>query len=402
MEKIRLIIGVLLLSLGLALAGCWDSVELEERGMVTSLGIDKYSYTRARAEAGDDAIIPEDISRNRYTVTFSLPSADFIKEDLGKANIIYSTVGESLYNTSRLLTTRINSQVYFGHLSTIVLGETIVQDEHLFREILDVIERDALISRRVNLVISACPAQDVLKVESNLTPVTGDFIKMLFQNKERSSRSGIADMGSILKELHNSGNTVIPRITARESDLNIAGSAVIKNYQLEGWLGEIETRAIEIMKGRTKTVGYSVHYGEEDVEDTGAYAHDFHVVSINSIFVPRKFDLVQDSPMELVIRVGVRGKIEQFYLDPHQDLLDRKIINRVEEKLARRITEELEAVIDKLQKEYRVDVIGLGDYINKYHHDLWQNIEEDWTNIFPSIVIKVDTDVKIRRIGMIR
>ena len=40
------------------------------------------------------------------------------------------------------------------------------------------------------------------------------------------------------------------------------------------------------------------------------------------------------------------------------------------------------------------------NYLDKYHHKLWEEIEDDWDKIYPEIEIDVVVDVKIRRRGI--
>ncbi len=381
------------------LTGCWDTIEIEDRAFVTTLAIDKYFPDSGEKLSGGREP-PKDVPRNRYIFTFSFPSADINNSESKDSNIIYTTVGSDLYTTSKILATRINLDIFLGHLDAIILGDAIVNDVHLFREILDVIEREPLIVRKVKLLATSGLAEEALKVEPSLMPITGKFVDTLFRNKGGSSRSGSGEIGKILIELHRSGDVSIPRIVPAKNDISVAGSAVIKNFQLVGWLGEKETRAIEIIKGMAKPDNFSIPYGIEDVKDKGAHKYNYHFAAVSAIFLPVKFYLVQEDPLKININVGIEGEIRQFYLDPHQSLLETKMINRIEDKFSTIVTEELEGTIKKLQKDFKVDLIGMDEYITKYHPKLWEKVKDDWGDVFPLVDISIDVTTNIQRIGM--
>ncbi|ABR50670.1 spore germination B3 GerAC family protein [Alkaliphilus metalliredigens QYMF] len=410
MRRKTIILLVFLITM-VTLTGCWDVIESDKRAYVMSLGIDKYEPPspgeneeepaeeggwRSEEEGGSVAVsthAPRDTDRNRYTFTYALPSFAFIMGEGEEANIFYHTVGQNLYSASRILTTRLNRQVFFGHMQAIVIGEAVARDPKLFREILDAIERDPFISRRVDVTIASGNAKDVLTVEPNINPLTGEFIADIFRNKDRSPRSGGGIIGDVLQDLHRWGNTVIPRIIPGDGDIKVAGSAVIKNYQMVGWLGEIETRAVEIIRGTAQPGGLTViHEGEEGHE---------HIVPIDLIYLSSQYKLDKTGDgIKITIDIETEGEIEQYFFNPEADLLDPNIIRELEGLVCEKLEMELGRTIEKLQQEFQVDVLAIDNYLRKYHPKLWNELEEDWEELYPNIEIVPNISTQIRRIGL--
>ena len=84
-------------------------------------------------------------------------------------------------------------------------------------------------------------------------------------------------------------------------------------------------------------------------------------------------------------------------------MLDNKFLKKVEHELGKKIESESEKLIKRFQKEFRTDLIGARDYLNKYQPKLFKTIEKDYDKYFSdNIVIKVNADVHIRRIGLIK
>ncbi|SES94561.1 germination protein, Ger(x)C family [Natronincola peptidivorans] len=401
MKKHMILLALLMMTS--AFTGCWDAIEIDQRGYVMSLGIDKYEIPPpGKSEEGNSpeeeaavptmAHIPEDNPRNRFSFTYVIPNVEFLVGESENPNILYNTVGENLYSASRILTTRINKQVFFGHMKVLVIGETVARDPDMLREVLDAIERDQFISRRISVAIAPDTARGVLEVEPLINPMTGQFMADLFRNKDRSPRSGGGIMGDVFEELHRWGNTVIPRVIPGEEDIKVAGSAVIKNYRLIGWLGEVETRALEIIRGTARPGGLTVKHQGKDEE---------HIVPIDLIYLSSEFKLDKTSDKIRVIKeVKTTGEVKQFILDPHQDLMEPQLIRELEALVCEKIKKEMKETIRKLQEEFQVDVLGVDHYLSKYHPKLWPEVEEDWDEVFPHIEINVDVETKIRRVGL--
>lgn len=401
-KKTKLLV-VLLLTV--TLTGCWDYIDIDKRGYVLALGIDKFQYRPlSSAETKRVTKIPEDTPENRYSITYAMPNEEFLIGESDNPNILYNTVGGTFHNSIRILPTRFSEQVYLGHLKTVVVGEDVARDEHLFREVLDALERDPFISRRVNIGITPETAKDVLKVKPLSNPVTSLFISDLFSNKARPARTNDGIIGDVFKELHWRGNTLIPRIIPGVEDIKIAGCGIIKNFKFQGWLGEVETKAVEIIKGRARPESVNVRHGRGGGVSGEKDGDGYHIIPVELTYVSSKFHLIEGekNPIKILIEVKTEGVIEEFYFQATQDLLEPEMIAYFDKEVCNKTNSDLGEVIEKLQKEFKVDVLGIDRYLSSFHPKLWREVEDNWENIFPTIDIVVDSSTNIRQIGLIR
>ncbi len=227
---------VFMLIIPVLLTGCWDKIEIEERAHISAIGIDNYSD----ASDSDGA--------NRYMFTFAFPEH---KSESDK-DIVVSSIGESLYSVSRIMVARSNKEFFLGHLRTVVIETDIAKNPKKFRQILDGIENNEFFSRRVVLALTEDSAAEVIKVVPIMESRLGEFIAEIFGRKDRIPRTVGSSAGDIFKDLHESGNTIIPKITPGKADVRTAGGGIIKNYKFRGWLGERETAHLLVLKGETK------------------------------------------------------------------------------------------------------------------------------------------------------
>ncbi|MDK2991110.1 MAG: hypothetical protein PWP48_343 [Clostridiales bacterium] len=79
---------------------------------------------------------------------------------------------------------------------------------------------------------------------------------------------------------------------------------------------------------------------------------------------------------------------------------DEAYIAKAEQAVSEELEREIDFMIDKLQKQYKTDALGFGDYMEKHHYKEWKNIEKEWDDIYESMPISVHVDTKIRRVGM--
>ncbi len=357
------------------LTGCWDKVEIEERAHISAVGIDMYS-------ASDSEDVP-----NRYIFTFAFPEN---KKDNAK-DIIVSSVGENLYSVSRIMASRSNKGFFLGHLRTVVIGVDIAKDSKSFRQILDGIENNEFLSRRVVLAITEDSAGEIIKIVPSMENKLGEFIAEIFRRPDRIPRIVGGSVGDIFTDLHESGNTLIPKIIPGETDVKVAGGGIINNYEFRGWLGEEETAHLLVLKGETKCLcGMSVGYGD-------------HNVPVALRPKKPKFRLIEDEDnIKILIEVEMEGDVKQTYFEAHDDMLEVATISKIENKIKKATEQRTRTTIDKIQKEFETDIIGIGRYLRQSHYKLWRELEDDWQEIFPNIDIDVNMDIKIRRIGLIR
>lgn len=384
---------ILLLLIAFLLTGCWDKVEIEDRAHISAVGIDKYNPS---AEEDKIANVDEettaiketnDTGRNKYVFTFSFPNET--KEEV--TDIVISTVGDALYSVSRIMSDRTNKELFLGHLRTVIIGADIAKDSKSFREILDGIENNELLSRRVVLAMTDDSAGDIIKVKPSMQPRVGQFISEIFRRRDRTPRSPSGSIGDILKDLHETGNALIPRITAGKTDVKVAGAGVISNYQFKGWLGEVETAHLMLLKGETSILGGT------------AVNYKGHSIPIDMRPQKPKMHLIEnENNIKILIEIEAEADVKQTYFESKEDMLKIEVIKEVEELANREIKGRIEETIYKVQKEFATDVIGVDRFLRQRHYSLWKSVEKDWRDIFPNIDIEVKMDVKIRRIGLVR
>lgn len=381
------VILVILIMAAFTLTGCWDSVEIDERAIVLALGIDLHQPTEEEAAINQEML---QISPSHPLVlsTFVYPKQQKGIGGEGElTNINISSISQSVFGSRRQLATRTDNELFLGHLKVILLGEDAARNEKLFREVLDGGEKEPLISRRAALAIAEGTAKDLLDVESKLEPITGQYLTDLFGGRDRTQRTPVLDFGEILISLHQNRSAVIPRLVPNKDEIKLGGAAVIKDYVMVGWLGELESLAINIITGKARGFGLNTEVGEI-------------LIPYNITQAGVKLSIVNNgNQIKMIVSLEGEGDIQALYFDSPEDVLDPAFLEKVEKSIEEDIKLILSKTIEKVQ-DFEADVVGFDQHIKKREPKLWEEIEKDWPTIFPDLEVVVEVEIFMRRVGL--
>ncbi|MGB9780214.1 Ger(x)C family spore germination protein [Caldanaerobacter sp.] len=376
---------ILMVFLPLLLTGCWDKIEIEDRAFVMAIGIDLSQ------------------SNKRYLVTFQFPNVAQLAKGSGgggsggseKPSFAVSEVADTIFSASRHISARLDKALYLGHTQAIIFGKEVVEDKARFQEVLDSLDRSYELSRKVYLLVTPGKAQDILLKKYDLEPNTGAYIRDIFKHYNLTSIFPSVNYNKITKSLHETnGNAIIPKIVAGKNEVKIAGSAIIKDYKLAGWMEDDENMGYMFLTGLVKggdvTIGLPANEGNVKVP--------FNVSNV----VRRRGIEVKGGKIVYRVKLDVEGDVTEYTFEKHGEMIKGDIVNLIEKETSNKIKNMAHKAINRFQKELKVDMLGIGDYIEKFYPSLWSKIGKDWNKIFPDIEIKVDVTSHVRRIGLFR
>jgi Ger(x)C family germination protein len=363
----------------LLLVGCWDKIEIEDRLFVLGIGVDKASGKE------------QEVSEDRYTLSFVAPVVDQIKEGPGPPFRTYKTVDNSVMMSLSQLLERFSKRQFFGHTRTIFFGEDIMKDEKLLKEVLDGITRYHEFHNSMYAYIVPGRAEDVFKVKPMYDKLLMPYIAGITENSDYTSKILKLSLTDMIIMLDNQkGGLVIPKLTPDKEEVKLNGAGVLKDYKLIGYLGDQEV---------------SVYNWLTDKASGGVIAVEHN--NVTSVFrhntFNRKIELskVENGKIYLKYNMETEGSLEEHVMG--EDILDNALLKELNSEVAKRIEGESERLIKKFQQEFKVDLIGAGDYLSKYQPKLYKAIEKDYEEYFTdNIVVEVTADVNIRRVGLIK
>jgi hypothetical protein len=100
----------------------------------------------------------------------------------------------------------------------------------------------------------------------------------------------------------------------------------------------------------------------------------------------------------LEIDIHLRGTMAN--MNQPLPITDPVTLGQLERSTADHIEDSVRASLAHFQRGLKVDVVGFSEYFSQHHPNEWKTLKNEWTDVYPSIPIKVNVDVNISTIGM--
>ena len=82
------------------------------------------------------------------------------------------------------------------------------------------------------------------------------------------------------------------------------------------------------------------------------------------------------------------------------DLTKSKALSDLEKEFNKKTKEIVLESVERA-KELKTDIFGFGDEIERVSPKKWEEIKNNWDEVFPTTEVDVKVDIKIRRLGTI-
>ena len=400
MKILKFIFGIFFL---IFLTGCWDKVELEERGLVLAIGIDKFEDSAKNEKiisSGEQRLIfslslPDvsevvnsDDNSNKQKDTEQMPKKEEVS--ITKNEEVKKAVSSSVISAMNLADTYSEKNLYYGHTKVVVLGNDLLKDKQLFKETIDSLERNKEINRKLIVLSTNSDAQDILEFVPKEQNKIGLFISEFYQNNQNNlSMTFKQDLESVIQDLLKTGNTVIPQINIEDGVAKITGLSLIKDYRLIGNLNEELTRNYLFITNKLKS-------GEIEVF--------FEDVFIPLKIVKAKTNItMEDTGKNIVcyIKTYIEGNILEYSLNKNI-MFDEKKYNEVTKMYEKRLIDEIFKTINFVKYNYDFDIFNIKEIAKKNFNKIYKKYNLESKNIYENIDFKVVPEVKIRSAGSIK
>lgn len=319
---------IILLNL-ILLTSCYDNVEIEDRAFVISVGIDKV----------DDF----------FNITVSVPDANPDANPEGKEDIKFTQAGKTILECVNKIDSNISQKLYFGQTKLIVFGKALLEDEALYRETIDLLERNTFVNKKTMVLATDKTAQDVLNAQIEGDKILGFYTTKYFKNYNNKGHNIFKE--TVEGVIKNSDNLVLPKITIQDEKINLGGSIIVKDYKYNTEFDTEQTKKFLLVEG--KGVGTLV---------TVEYDNKFIPLTITNS--TKKSKLEDD---KFIITINLKGTINEFYFD-EESLSEEKYIKKLESSFQKQIEEESNDFIQNFVTK-QIDVLNIKNYLKKFYYD---------------------------------
>lgn len=386
MRKIKLLIIVILL---FSTSGCWNYYELNEIAICTGMAIDKT----------DDG----------YEITYLISNAPKQETSYkeGQAGVTsYSGKGKTLVAANQDIALKMPMHPYHGHLLVVIVSEDVAKDG--IEDVLDLMLRAAESRKNFYLILSKdSKAKDILQILSPLDSFPSNTIASDIESIKNDSAMvyEISYNDFISKFLSNGIEPVLNAVTVlgdvdKGSDEKSLGKTtpsaniklkelgVFKNDKLLGWLSDDETQGINTINNKVSRIFIEVECDDNKKVTT----------SITNLSAKKTLEI--NSQDDINVYIDIKGSASIIETNCKIDLEDNEQIYEIEKKTNKKFKKIINKGIDRVQKDFKSDIIGIGNLIYKKKPKLWESINKDWNdNFFPNINFKVNINIEINNKG---
>ncbi len=239
MKSKKYLVIMLILST-ICMTGCWDKVEIDQKAFVSILGVD------AGKDIGKEKELDKINSKASFTgnkfdkikVTYDFPDISELGPEKGgtaKENSM-SVDAYSMQDSIDKIVNKSSRSLDFGHLKLIVLNTSILDYSNTFKEVIDYLQRQPAINRRVYMVFSEDKSEEILKFKPNMEKSVENYIIGILESNNKNNTAFPLTLNKFLEETSQNNTALIPiiGIDKKNKDLKISKVAVIKNNKNKG------------------------------------------------------------------------------------------------------------------------------------------------------------------------
>lgn len=377
MKKFLLIVMIISLILS---SGCWDMIELEDRILPYSVAIDlKLEKDKEQAEDKD------------FFISFSYPNINALGKNATQEDMAYviNANANSIFEARDEVSSRVHKSIYLKHLNVVVMSEEVFSNERFLRQILDGLKRDFIINKMVKLLITKESAHDIMmkKLGSKRQESVEGLLISLLHNEQMSTSFTPIVLKDFIQYMDHKRAAIIP-LAIPEPEISLAGGGIFKDYQFLGYIDKDDNRNITLLNNQAKN---------KDID------FDFKGATISLFLdeIKSKKKLVRDGEfLKIRYQVEMDGEIHQYIIDEDRRINTQEDMEEIEKALAKIVKDEFTSTIEKLQKDFNADALGILEYLYKFYPKIYKKVEADWDSIFPYLDIEVVVQVNIRRRGL--
>lgn len=391
--KFKRIVSLLLICI--LFSGCWDKVEIDKKSIVSIIGIDVGEDICKQKEMAKQ-LKPDEpytsLEMKKLHLTLGAPDISKLGPDKGGTaeDIYISAEGYSMQDTLEKASLKSSRDIKFSHTKLLALSSELMSYPDIAKEVIDYLQREPSLNRMMYVVLAEGKPEEFIKHKPTMEKNIENYISGLVENSSRNEGILPVTLNEFLILISENGNALLPKMVMEKDkkELKISGVSIIKDYAVKGSLTPSETSNLEMLRGTLK--------GGKRVTFLNNHPVDFVIDDVD-----RKINLTNTGgKLSFDINVRLEGEIKDYYADNTIFATDQ--LSYLQQNFNKSIKTECEQVVRMIQEKFQVDPIGIREYVEKFHPNIWKQKKDNWSEAYKNASINVNIDTNIRRIGVVK
>ncbi|PYI56891.1 Ger(x)C family spore germination protein [Paenibacillus flagellatus] len=370
MRRFALSLLLLLLTAGCGSKMAGDFKDIDKRFFVMAIGVD----ANGDRENGGKAY--------RVTIKLGIPSP---RIEPGKSLFqLLTQDADTITEAIRLLKSRVDKELDFGHMKTILLGRELAEQD--MREPLEWMFRRRDIQKIAYVAVGLPDAETILKTTPKSERLPANALFLSFDQEGTESTYIVTErLSDFRRRMREKGlDPYLPVIETEGQNYRINRVALFDKRKMAAMLTPDETRVFhQLLRGVAK---FPLH--------TKA---DHLIFSVNIQSYKRKFRFRPGPSGDPILKGSI--KMEGIAEESNVRLFD-KDWSRIEKEAERQSRLRTVALLEKL-RNYRVDPLGFGLLYRATHYK-GEPDWEDWLKLYPKLQFQVNVQLRLEGTGLIK
>ena len=361
------------------LAGCWNAREVNDLAIITATGVD----------LTEDGQI--ELSVKIYLTSPSGSGSMSGQPDGNKGtSVVRSVTGINMADAASRLQKKISRKVFWGQTDVFLFGERMARAG--LEEPLDFLLRHTASRERAHVFVSESTAKNVLLLSPPIERSVADTL-IAMAEKQTGLNITMMDLAQMLISKSKAAVLPIVLITSgqgeQESFPYIQGVAAIKNGRMIGQMNENATRGVMWLRNEIRQATVTV-----SPEQSDGYV-SLHLHRSQTRLIPK----IEGGRWIMTVRITGQDDIVENTSDLDLSVPDH--IGKVEKELEKVVNTRVKMALELAQKEYNADIFQFADTFYRKYPKIWEANADRWDEIFPKVEVRLETDMRIARPGLI-
>ena len=371
------------------LVGCWDLHELNEISVVAGMAVDKGQ-------------------KYRYKLTVEAMNAIELagKRGTGAAPaMVYSQEGDLFSELMHRMTVGLSRKMIYSHMRVFAVSDSVAKEGML--DFLDFLERDREIRDDFNIVIAkGVRAEDVIsttfprqkvpsiKIFSQIDAIYKEWggdpkirLKDMISALTSPGRQPAVEMVTIKGDPKKGNITDNNKALRQDALVVVDGMAVFRQGRMIGSLTLHDVQNYVWTQNLLKEASISILCSKDKRFGVRIYNSRTHIKTH-----------YQGSTPQIEIGIDLEGFLAGS--ECGFDMEKMETYKKMEVLVNRSIETRILGTIQKVQKEYGVDIFGFGEDMYRQDKEAFKKVRNHWDEEFKKAKVVVNADLKMRRSGI--
>ncbi|MDD4801353.1 MAG: Ger(x)C family spore germination protein [Syntrophomonas sp.] len=358
--------------------GCWNQLEVNDTAEAAALVVD--------------------LEENQPSLSVQLVHRSSAGESGSSSpqHINITQVASTFTEAARRITLSVPRLPTWSHAGSIIIGDNLASQD--LGRATDFLARNRNIRKSALVFISKdATGKECLDAEVYLESHAGNALKKLISIQE--TQLGIytpVTLDQFLQNLATPGiDPTVPQLSIQKDGdknmLRLDGTAVFKERKKVGSLNEMESQGYRFINPKMITGGLIIIFSPlENIPDSDK------LISIELTRSQAKITPQIEGNRIINMKISIEAEGNFYEQTFAEEFISFDNINALNEMVNEKIKALIIASIVKAQL-LNSDIFGWGQSVYRTNPSLWNEIEKDWPEIFPSIQADITVNFQLRR-----